>query len=390
MLPSLHGGGAERVAVNIAKAADPARFAVHVGLLRRTGPYLAELDPAQVTSPKRGQKYMDFDVDNREAYQPARMALGGAMTLYSTAHMIRELSPDVLVSFRKGMSVGVMAALPFVGGDRPKWIAREGNNTFAVIDDELNNPLARRAVTELTKRCYRAADHLITISHTMGDALKSRFELADDHVSTVHNAIDIDRVRTLSQAEPAFIPPGRFLVSVGRLARQKAFDVLIEASAPLLREQDLHLVILGEGEEEGALRQRVEERGLSGRVHMPGFFENPWAIMKRAEAFVLPSRWEGFGNVVGEAIALGLPAIVSDCDFGPSEIVRHEREGLVVPVDDVDGFREAIRRLLERDELRERFASAGVARSETFHVSSIVTQYCDVFEQVAHSAAMSR
>ena len=383
MLPSLHGGGAERVAVNIAKAADSRRFAIHVGLLRRVGPYLEELDPSQVISAGRGEHYMNFDVDNREAYQPARIILGGAMTLHSTAKIIRDLSPDVVLSFRKGMSVGVMAALPFVGGHKPKWIAREGNNTFKVIEDELSNPLARRAVTELTKRCYRSADHLITIAHSMGDTLKARFGLPDHHVSTVHNAIDIDRVRQLAEQEPAFLPPGEFLVSVGRLARQKAYDVLIKASEMLLKERDLHLVILGEGEEEESLRQLVRERRLEERVHFPGFLQNPWAVMKRAKAFVLASRWEGFGNVVGEALALGLPTVVSDCDFGPPEIVRHEQEGLVVPVDDVGGFRDAIGRVLEDQTLCARFAKAGVKRSQDFHVSAIVEQYCDIFESVA-------
>lgn len=383
MLPSLHGGGAERVAVNIAKWADPARCRVEVGLLRRDGPYLDELDPDVVFSPGIDEDKMNFDVDNRDAYQPARIALGGALTVHHTAKLIRERRPDVVMSFRKGMSIAVMAALPLLGRKRPQWIAREGNNTFAVIDDELSNPLARRAVTRLTRRCYRSADHLVTISHTMGSALRERFGLADDHVSTVHNAVEVDRVRELAQALPGFVAPGKYLVSVGRLSRQKAFDVLIRACEPVLKRRSLHLVILGEGEEEAALRSLVAELGLAEHVHMPGFLENPWAVMKRAQAFVLPSRWEGFGNVVAEAIALGLPAVVSDCDFGPSEIVRHGHEGLVVPVDDVLGFRAAIDRVLDDETERAAFKRAAVVRSEDFRASAIVEQYCQVFARVA-------
>lgn len=382
MLPSLHGGGAERVAVNIAKWADPARFDVQVGLLRRDGSYLEELDPKIVHSPGKGEAYMNFDVDNRKAYQPARIALGGALTVYHTAKMIRDHAPDVVMSFRKGMSVAMMAALPLVGSARPAWIAREGNNTFAVIDDELSNPLARRAVTKLTEHCYRSADHLVTISHKMGATLQSRFKLSPDHVTTIHNAIEVERVRELARESPGFTAPGKYLVSVGRLSRQKAFDVLLKACEPLLKERDLHLVILGQGEEEHALRKLTAGLGLEHNVHFPGFFDNPWAIMRRAEAFVFPSRWEGFGNVVGEAIALGLPAIVSDCDFGPSEIVRHDREGLVVAVDDVLGFRAAIARVLDDASLRTRFLRAALERSEAFRAATIVEQYCQLFERM--------
>ncbi|HEX4351477.1 MAG TPA: glycosyltransferase, partial [Polyangiales bacterium] len=114
-----------------------------------------------------------------------------------------------------------------------------------------------------------------------------------------------------------------------------------------------------------------------------GWLDNPWAAMRRADVFVLPSRWEGFGNVVIEAMASGVPVLVSDCSYGPKEIVRDEVDGLVVKTDDVAATSAALSRLLADPALRQRFVAAASGRAREFDVPRIVEQYQGLFSELA-------
>jgi glycosyltransferase involved in cell wall biosynthesis len=382
LLPSLHGGGAERVAMHIMKHADRARFDVRMGLLRKTGPYVAELDDSRVDVAV-GERFLDFDQGNAQVYQFASLAMGTLLAPGNVVAMLRRFRPHVVLSFRKGMSLITLAAVTIYGRSRVRWIAREGNNTLAVIDDEVSSALARSSVRRLTALCYRAADRLLTICHEMADDLQSQLQLDPAKLRTIHNAVDIAEVERRA-AEPAALDiQGPYLIGVGRLERQKGFDVLLRAFAAGRLRETHRVVLIGEGSQESALRALASELGIAERVVLAGWQDNPWALMRRAELFVLPSRWEGFGNVVIEAMASGVAVVVSDCSYGPKEIVRDGRDGLVVKTDDVPATRNAIERMLGDAPLRERLVAAARERAREFDVPSIVGQYQALFLEAA-------
>jgi glycosyltransferase involved in cell wall biosynthesis len=382
LLPSLHGGGAERVAMHIMKHADRARFDVRMGLLRKTGPYVAELDDSRVDVAV-GERFLDFDQGNAQVYQFASLAMGTLLAPGNVVAMLRRFRPHVVLSFRKGMSLVTLAAVTIYGRPRVRWIAREGNNTLAVIDDEVSSALARSSVRRLTALCYRAADRLLTICHEMADDLQSQLQLDPAKLRTIHNAVDIAEVERRA-AEPAALDiQGPYLIGVGRLERQKGFDVLLRAFAAGRLRETHRVVLIGEGSQESALRALASELGIAERVVLAGWQDNPWALMRRAELFVLPSRWEGFGNVVIEAMASGVAVVVSDCSYGPKEIVRDGRDGLVVKTDDVPATRNAIERMLGDAPLRERLVAAARERAREFDVPSIVGQYQALFLEAA-------
>jgi glycosyltransferase involved in cell wall biosynthesis len=297
--------------------------------------------------------------------------------------MLRRFRPHVVLSFRKGMSLITLAAVTIYGRSRVRWIAREGNNTLAVIDDEVSSALARSSVRRLTALCYRAADRLLTICHEMADDLQSQLQLDPAKLRTIHNAVDIAEVERRA-AEPAALDiQGPYLIAVGRLERQKGFDVLLRAFAAGRLRETHRVVLIGEGSQESALRALASELGITDRVVLAGWQDNPWALMRHAELFVLPSRWEGFGNVVIEAMASGVAVVVSDCSYGPKEIVRDGRDGLVVQTDDVPATRNAIERLSGDVPLRERLVAAARERAREFDVPSIVGQYQALFLEAA-------
>lgn len=147
--------------------------------------------------------------------------------------------------------------------------------------------------------------------------------------------------------------PPWHIAAVGRLTRQKGFDLLIPAFARASADHpDWHLDIWGEGPERGALQAMIYACRLPARARLRGVSPIQGAWAEGASAFVLPSRYEGFPNALGEAMACGLPVIAFDCPFGPSEMIRHGENGLLVADGDTAGLTQALARIMADATLR--------------------------------------
>jgi glycosyltransferase involved in cell wall biosynthesis len=383
LLSHLHGGGAERVAVHLANRCDPERFDVRLGLLRRAGPFLAEADPTRVDASPIGQNLLVFEGHNSGFYRPDRLLTAIALAPVNIARMIRAHRPHVVMSFLKGMSLLTWPVLAGMGDDRPVWIAREGNNTDAVIDDELANPAARAVVRAITRRAYRRADCFLANSHEMAAGLTARLALDPARVRVVHNPVDIAAVQRQARARPPR-PGGRpYIVTVGRLEHQKGHDLLLKAFADSGAAAGHDLVIVGRGSLEAELRRQAAGLGIADRVSFVGFDDNPWAWVAGARLFVLPSRWEGFPTALVEALVCGAPALVTACDFGPAEVVEHGRSGWVVPPNDAAAFGAAMTALLAHPDRLAAFAAAGPARAAQWDIEPMVGAYEDLFLEQA-------
>jgi glycosyltransferase involved in cell wall biosynthesis len=382
-LPSLQGGGAERVATHLLNRCDRSVLDIRLGLLQRTGPYLAEVDGKRVDVAPIGERWLRYEGSNSSFYRPDRLLVGGFLAPANTAMMIRAFKPDVMMSCLKGMSLITYAATGFLGPNRPRWIAREGNNTYAVIDDEVSFGPGRRLVKSVVRNCYRAADCVLANSHEMARGLERDLGLEHDRMRVIHNPVDVPLVRKLSQEATPLAPARPYVVTAGRLEYQKGHDVLLRAFAASPACRDLDLVIIGTGTREEALKAQAGELGIAERVRFLGFVENPWAYIAKARLFVLPSRWEGFPNIVCEALACGAPSLVTNCDFGPSEIVKHGESGWVVPVDDVDALSRSMGMLLGEPELAARLASRGRDRVLQFDLQEMVRAYTALFIEQA-------
>jgi len=147
---------------------------------------------------------------------------------------------------------------------------------------------------------------------------------------------------------------------------------------------DAVLWILGEGPDRPALEQQIADLSLGDSVRLLGFRDNPYSYMASADLFVLSSIFEGFGNVVAEALACGTAVVATDCPYGPSEIITDGVSGLLVPPRDPAALAEAIVRVLTDPELRSALAQEGKRRSRDFTAETISGQYAKVFEDVLH------
>ena len=198
----------------------------------------------------------------------------------------------------------------------------------------------------------------------------------------IYNPTDLTRIRAM-MTRPVEAPEGGFIVAAGRLIRQKGFDILLRAFAGSERARGLKLAILGDGPLREPLLAEAARLGVADRVILPGFQANPWAWFARSRLFVLSSRWEGFGNVVVEAMACGAPVLVTDCDFGPREQVAHGVNGWITRTGDARALAEDMDLLLANPGLAARLGAAALERADDFDSHAITARYTDLFRDVA-------
>lgn len=200
------------------------------------------------------------------------------------------------------------------------------------------------------QRDYLRHAGVIAVSNGLADELVDWLNLPRELVSVVYNPVvtpDIDRLADEPVDHPFFHAPAPpVLLSAGRMTEQKDFPTLLRAFALLRTRRPCRLVLLGEGKEKASLERLIDELDIAADVSLPGFTRNPYAFMRRSDVFVLSSRWEGFGNVLAESLAVGLPVVATDCPHGPREILLDGRLGPLVPPADPIALADAIGKIL--------------------------------------------
>lgn len=219
---------------------------------------------------------------------------------------------------------------------------------------------------------YRWASYRVAVSAGVADDLANLSGLKREAFSVVHNPA------ATGQSYDAVSPPPELgkrlkpvILAVGTLKPVKRFDLLISAFARVKRNLDASLCILGEGSEREALEQQVVDLGLQQHVILPGFVAETGPWYANADLFVLCSDYEGFANVIVEALEHGVPVVSTDCPSGPSEILENGRYGRLVPVGDAKALADAICEALAESPDR----NALKARAQDFSSGRIANQY---------------
>jgi glycosyltransferase involved in cell wall biosynthesis len=236
---------------------------------------------------------------------------------------------------------------------------------------------------------YPRADAIVALSHGVRGDLTRWVPRLRDRTEVIYNAGFDDQMPALEN-DPSPHPPvgqGPVIVACGRLVPQKGYPHLLEAFARMRARLPGTLWIAGDGPLREELERQAQKLGIAAQVWFAGFRTNPYALMREADVFVLPSLWEGFGNVIVEAMAVGTPVIATDCQHGPGEIIRGEHEGILVPPGDAGALATALERVLKDEPLRKRLVEGGRARARSFAAERIATQCGELLLRTTHRIA---
>ena len=244
---------------------------------------------------------------------------------------LRATRPDLLISAEDHSNLVAVAARHFAQGSATK-LAVTGHVRFNRPDS--NRILSRGYwVLRLIPKVYPSADLVTTVSAGLADNMAEEVPYPRSKITVIPNAVLSERVFRMAEEDPGHPwlsgdqGPIRTVVAVGRLSNAKNFALLIDAVA---RIPHVRALILGEGPLRSDLEAQIAGLGLTERVSLLGFQANPYCFMRRADAFVLSSRFEGLPTVLIEALALGVPVVSTDCPHGPREIIEVAGSGVLV------------------------------------------------------------
>lgn len=356
-IPSLRGGGAERMFVRIAtRFADLGHHVDLVVMSAKAAEYCDELSPAV--------RLVDLHTPRLWTSLPA-----------FRRYLQRE-RPDAVISAMP-LANAIAAWAKQLLRDPPILILTE-HNAVSLAFGDLDVPRYRPLMWAI-RSSYRFADGLVGVSGGVAGRLRQMPGVDTRKVSVVYNPAWHPSMASRAREpvlHPWFPERGRapVVLAAGRLEAQKDFATLLRAFALLQRRRPVRLVILGEGSLRPLLEELAQTLGVDRDVSMPGFVENPFAYMARAVLLALSSIHEGFANVLIEAMACGTPVVSTDCPSGPSEILDRGRYGPLVPVGDHAALATAIEQQLDHptpaDVLR--------ARAREFSAEASVDGYLQI------------
>jgi glycosyltransferase involved in cell wall biosynthesis len=358
-LTSPNGGGAERAMISVANHLVADGWQVDVVFGRPAGPYRGNVDPRA--------NIVDLNVDRlRSMVRP----MHGYMRRHKPDVVLSALTPCDLVMLFGRMLLGWKARLIISIQNHPVEVGRQGERRLD------------RLWPFFIRHFYGRADCVLGISSGVADAAAKLLGVDTSKVPVIPNPVIAPGFKQMLQEEPEhpwFHDGGAPVVlAAGRLTKQKDYPTLFRAFQLLRQRRLARLLVIGDGEERKDLEKLAQDLGISEHLAMPGFIRNPYCWMKRAHLFVLSSRWEGFANVVAEALACGVPVVSTDCPSGPGEILNGGVFGRLVQVGDANALAQAMDESIGVPVQPDKH----VARGMEYSVSNIAPRYVEIIQKV--------
>jgi len=408
IIPHLGSGGAERVVANLCKGlADYERIVL---IFENIIKHNVEAGIISLNSPASQSLF--------------RKLLNFPIRYFKIRKIKKEIDPDFVISLLEPANLfNVLTKL-----SNQKTILSFHSNYTATLQEDpffgkgITRSILKTFYTLAFKTIYNRADLLVAVSKDVAEDLIKNYGINSNKVKVIYNPYPIDEIGELAKEplgsyEEIFKHP--VLITAGRLTKQKGQWYLLRVFKALKeKHKDLKLVILGEGELKDYLVKLSEELGLktyvwdrdvlsdSFDVYFFGFQKNPFKFIARSKLFVFPSLWEGFGNVLVEAMACGVCVVSSDCRSGPREILAPNTDfnyqtqksefaeyGVLMPVFEVKYktakepleekemmWIETIDKLLEDESLRKHYSEKAKRRAEDFRIEKIVEEWKEVLK----------
>ncbi|MFM1892266.1 MAG: hypothetical protein RLZ44_1343 [Pseudomonadota bacterium] len=263
------------------------------------------------------------------------------------AYLLKRRPPIVLTQ-RIRVNVLTQRANRLLGSPSRLYVTANTNMTAQLASLK---PDKRAHQLAMLRRYYPRNAGIIAISQGVADDLSGILGWESGRIRIAPNPVVTPELYRLAEErlDHPWFAPGQppVILGVGRLEPQKDFATLLRAFSTVHADRPCRLVILGEGGQRRELQALAAELGIAADLAMPGFVTNPYAYLRHASLFAFSSRWEGFGNALVEALAVGTPVVSTDCPDGPSEILEGGRFGPLVPVGDHAALADAMRLVLD-------------------------------------------
>ena len=364
LIPNLAHGGAERVLVNLVNHLDPRKYDVTVQTL--------------------------FDVGvNRQYLQPhVRYLPGYKKHIRGTTALMKLFSPrflykfwikedyDILVSCLEGPTSRIVAGCPDPSKKKVAW-----------LHIELNTPkqaaIGFRSPGE-AKKLYGTYDRIIAVAGSVRDKFLQSLPITTP-IGVLYNTNETEQIMEKAKIPPddsAFCDGCIRICSVAKLMSTKGFDRLLNVHKRLLDEGFRHTVyILGIGEEEGKLRQKIREYGVDESFILLGFRDNPYQYVSRCDLYVCASRREGFSTAVTEALVVGTPVVSTDCSGARELLGENDEYGLVVENSE-EGIYAGMKRMLSEPETLAHYKEMAGQRGTYFSEEKTVFAVEKMFDSL--------
>ncbi len=322
VLPSLSGGGAERVTTNIINLIKKNNFNINILLINNIGPHKDLIFDNNINIINLNKKHA------RTSY-------------FKLVKIINTIKPDIVFSTLQHVNI-LLLIFKRLYKSKPKLIIREANTPSQFMGNL--NLFKKKLFLFLLKTQYKKADLIIAQCDEMRDDIISTYKLNNvDNVITIYNPIDVKFIKNKSTDFNPFNDTYVNIVSIGRLTYQKGFDILLK-SISIVRElyPNVFLTIVGDGELRNYLIRLSNDLNIQNSVNFVGFQNNPYPYIKYSDLYVLSSRWEGFPNTLLEAITLNKKVVSTNCKSGTFEILNDYENGIIVKTDDPVSLAEGI------------------------------------------------
>lgn len=307
LMPHLGGGGAEHVMALMARGLSRGKYEVHLGLLTQADAGPVSLPPWVAV----------------HALGAKRTRAGALPLLW----LVWRLRPNVILSgaFEANFLVLLLRTF-FPWGTR---VLVRQNGTVSAGLASGGAPWYTRLLYRLL---YRHADRVICQSRAMAEDLMREAGIGEEQIAVLPNPIDLDGIQAAAEIPYEWSGNGPHLLAVGRLARVKGFDLLLEALAMVRKRfPDADLLLAGAGPEEAALHRLCRSLGLETAVRFAGHVDSPYVFFPGATLFVLSSRYEGMPNALLEAAAAGLPLVATPASGGVVDLLRNRPGAWLTP-----------------------------------------------------------
>lgn len=360
-IESLSGGGAEKVLVTLLNHIDYSKYQITLLSLVDTGIL---------------KNYLDFS--NLEYRTIIKQSINPILKLWYKIKykLIYQYLPTYIIYKWIVPQKGIDTYIAFTEGYCTKILAYASGSKYAWIHCNLkslpwtiNEGIYKNRQEEII--AYSKYNKVICVSNSVKNVMEKEYGLKN--VETIYNPIDTKDIITRSNSNNDITISDSFnITSIGRLVYEKGYDLLIPIISKLVKEGiNVHLYILGTGSEKERIESIIASEGIKHNIHLLGFQENPYSIMKNMDLFVCSSRSEGYSLVIAEALTLGLPVISMNCS-GPNELLDNNKYGTLC--DNYEELYQAIRAAITDKNYYQDLKEKAAKRKDFFDITTTMKQ----------------